>query len=108
VSYQDDIFHEPEPAELAPVPESPLASFEQFTRAMYDRLALGEKLYPGNATLRKPLPAIADALAEELFDVANYALLAWVRLRALRARLDAVERAAAPVTTMPASDDYRL
>jgi hypothetical protein len=59
--------------------------WREFTAAVGDRLAKGQRAY-GDASLRARPAVLARELEEELLDVAGWGFLLWLRVRALGGR----------------------
>jgi len=68
-------------------PDTPLASFPAFCAAIAGRLAAGAKEY-GDVSFTRPVGDLLEEIEQELFDVAGWAFVLWVRVRALRAEAD--------------------
>src|SRR3990172_2645641 len=68
-------------------PPTPLVSFPSFCAAIAGRLEQGRKEY-GDRSFLRPVGDLLGEIEQELFDVAGWAFVLWVRVRALRAAAD--------------------
>jgi hypothetical protein len=69
----------------------PLDSWPVFAEGVRRRLENGRTAY-GDQSFSRPLPELADEIAQELLDTAGWAFVAFVRLQALSSKLEEIEK----------------